>query len=345
MKKKIIIVCSVYIVTCVSAAVVFLINTNYSRENQIVNERSYNIISNTYRADKDLPSRVIPIADFTITDNFPILDGATAFRAVYQVFALYTYINKNIERNDTRRINEFLSNYVHCYRTEWAYRHLLDGYADIIFCLEPSQEQLQEFKDNNLDIRLIPIGREAFVFFVNERNPVRNITVQDVLGIYSGRLTNWNELGGENNSILAYQRPKNSGSQTILEKFMGNTPIIDPKTEIFESMGAIIEFVAEYTNHNNAIGYSFLIYSLLHSSEMREHERRGESIEYLSINGIFPGKETIIDNSYPFIVDFYAIYIEKENMNQHIKPFIDWILSSQGQEIVSRYDYIPINRE
>jgi len=329
---KIIILCSVFIIVCLTIGIIHFGNIKNYNENLTNNEFNYNTTPNTNRTTTVPPSRVIPIADFTITNNFPKLDGATAFEPVYLTFALYTYIDKNLDRDNTQRLSEFLNNYVYCSRTESAYEKLRRGAVDIIFCLEPSQEQLQKFIYFNL--KLVPIGREAFVFFVNERNPVKNITVQSALGIYSGRITNWSEVGGINSSILAYQRPKNSGSQTILEKFMGNTPIMEPQTEIIGYMGDIIELVG-YTNHNNAIGYSFLIYS----SDMYEVE----NIRHLSINGVLPSKEAIIDNSYPFIVDFYAIYIERDEKNEHIEPFINWMLSPQGQAIVSNYGYIPIN--
>jgi phosphate transport system substrate-binding protein len=264
---------------------------------------------------------------FKITDDLPILDGASAFYPVYAAFVEAVYPPELDYWSYRGNRVLYLS------RTADAYTNLLEGKADIIFCLEPSQEQLQQFKENNINIKFVPIGKEAFVFFVNRKNPLKDLTIDDIQGIYSGRISNWKNLNGRNSDILAYQRPQNSGSQTILEKIMGTVPIMEPLMEVSEGMTDIINYVADYTNYNNAIGYSFLIYS----TEMVKNRQ----IKLLSINGVYPSAETIQNNSYPFTVEFYAIYNDTENKNENIEPFIEWILSEQGQTLVSRTGYIP----
>jgi phosphate transport system substrate-binding protein len=270
------------------------------------------------------------ISKFKIIDNLPILDGATAFFPVYAAFveAVYPLAFNYMSRTEGNRV-------LYLNGTAFAYDFLLEGKADIIFCLEPSQEQLQQFYDNNINIKFVPIGKETFVFFVNIENPLNNLTVEDIQGIYSGRITNWINLNGQDGDIIAYQRRKNSGSQTILEKIMGDIPIAEPLMEVVETMAGMIDVVAGYKNFNNAIGYSFRIYS----TEMVENNQ----IKLLSINGIYPSAETIQNNSYPFTVDFYAIYNDTEKKNENIEPFIEWILSEQGQTLVSRTGYVPIN--
>ncbi|MDV2887769.1 substrate-binding domain-containing protein, partial [Alkalihalophilus pseudofirmus] len=90
------------------------------------------------------------------------------------------------------------------------------------------------------ELVMTPIGKEAFVFFVNPKNSVNDLQVSEIKGIYSGNIKNWSKLGGKNDRIIAFQRPKNSGSQTLLEKIMGNTPIMEPlKEEVREGMGGI----------------------------------------------------------------------------------------------------------
>ena len=273
---------------------------------------------------------ILPVLDeasnFKITENLPVLDGATAFYPVYAAFVQAVYPKKRYRHWEAP---------VLCNRTPNAYNNLLEGKADLIFCLEPSEMQMQQLYSSDNNIKLVPIGKEAFVFFVNSRNQVNNVTLEDIQGIYSGRIKNWIKLNGSYKNIRAYQRPKNSGSQTILEKIMGTVPIIKPPIEdIKAGMETIIGQVAVYKNFNNAIGYSFLQYS----TEMLKNDQ----IKILSINGIYPSIETMQDNSYPFIVNFYAIYNDTENKNENIEPFIEWILSRQGQILVSKTGYIPI---
>jgi len=282
-----------------------------------------------FRAN-NLLAELDEVSEFKINDNVPKLDGATAFYPLYAAFAQAVYPTGEYLSYD------LLRSAVLCTRTPNAYRSLLQGKVDIIFCLEPSQAQLQQFHENNMNIKFVPIGKEAFVFFVNSKNAVSNLSVDDIQGIYTGRIKNWRFLNGMNRNILAYQRPEGSGSQTILRKIMGDIPVIEPRKEnVMQEMQGIINQVATYRNFYNAVGYSFLMYA----TEMVQDNQ----IKLLSINGIYPSVETIQNGSYPFTVEFYAIYNDTETKNENIEPFINWILSRQGQTLVSRTGYAPIN--
>ena len=263
---------------------------------------------------------------FTIIENLPVLDGATALYPVYASFVQAVYPKGSYD---------MYKGPVWCSRTYGAYENLLEGKADIIFCAEPSEAQLERFNDSGIQLTFVPIGREAFVFFVNTENPVNGLSIEDIQGIYSGRIRNWKKLNGVYQGIRAFQRPENSGSQTMLEKVMGDIPIIKARREnVPTGMGDIINRVAVYRNFSNAIGYSFLFFS----TEMVKNDQ----IKLLSINGIYPSKETIQDDTYPFSENFYAIYIDNDDKNEHIEPFIEWILSAQGQELVHKTGYIPL---
>jgi len=288
-------------------------------------------------------------AGYRVDGYLFMLDGATAFFPLYAAFAKATYPEnywKDWSDFHDKGYHRDMQFAVRCSRTADAYNNLLNGTVDIIFCLEPSQEHQQQFRDKNMNLKLVPIGREAFVFFTHKNNPVSNITIENIQGIYSGRIRNWSELGGRNNDIIAFQRPENSGSQTILNTVMKNIPIVRPPREIImPEMGDIINRVASYRNLNEAIGYSFLIYA----TEMVKNDQ----IKLLSINGVHPSLETIKNNTYPFSVNIYAVYVDN-NYNdidfesfyyylEHKKSFVEWILSRQGQLLVSRTGYVPIN--
>ncbi|MDR2767115.1 MAG: substrate-binding domain-containing protein [Treponema sp.] len=210
----------------------------------------------------------------------------------------------------------------------------MNSEADIIFCAKPSAEQLEKAKQMGKAFKLTPIGKEAFVFFVNSHNPVTNLTVQTIQSIYAGNIKNWKAISGADREIIAYQRPQNSGSQTILEHIMGNIPIMEPPQEnMIASMGGMFRQVAAYRNYDNAIGYSFLFFS----KEMAD----SSGIKLLDINNVSPAKENIINGKYPYIVDFYAVTLgdETENTNK----LIEWILSKQGQYLIEKTGYVPIN--
>ena len=198
-----------------------------------------------------------------------------------------------------------------------AYKAVVDGDADIILCAKPSQEQLKYAEDKGIELELVPIGCEAFVFLVNSSNPVDNLSTDEIRDIYSGKYTNWSQLGGENIPINPVTRNEGSGSQTALESFMGDTPIKK------NPLGFI----------GSAIGFSFRYYV----EDIAEHG----NIKMLSLNGVYPDKNNIAEGNYPIVSNFYAVY-SKSNTNPNIEPFISWMLSSEGQEIIEKTGYIPL---
>lgn len=263
-------------------------------------------------------------ASFRIEGELPILDGATALYPLFSAFAEATY---------PEGVYEPYSGPVAATTTPSAYSRLIKGNADIIFAAEPSSGQMAAAKAAGVELQLTPIGREAFVFFVNSRNPINDLSSEEIRGIYSGQFGNWQDLGGKDDEIRAFQRPEDSGSQTMFIKFMGDTEIQQPETEeVAEGMGGIIEEVASYRNYKNAIGYTFRFYS----TEMV----RNDKIKLLSIDGIEPSIENIRSGEYPLTSEFYAITAGTDNPN--VQPFIDWILSEEGQKLLEETGFVPV---
>lgn len=264
-------------------------------------------------------------ATLKLAENLPILDGATALYPIYSAFAQAVYPEKEYDQYSS----EVMSN-----RTGEAYDNLLNGRADIIFVLGPSEAQLAKAERMGKELKLTPIGREAFVFFVNARNPVQGLTTDELKGIYSGKITNWKEVGGKKRAIRAFQRPDDSGSQTALQHFMGDVALMEPPVEDIASlMGTIIDQVSDYKNYNNAIGFTFRYYS----TQMVKNN----AIRLLQVDGVEPTVESIRSREYPLTNEFYAVTAGSDN--PHIESFLEWIVSAQGQEIVEKTGYVPIS--
>lgn len=260
------------------------------------------------------------------TKNLPRLDGATALYPVYSAFAQAVY-----PKNDYNPWNSA----VLCSKTSKAYENLLDNKVDIIFAAAPSKEHRELAASKGLTFELRPIGHEAFVFFVNKKNSVSNVTVKQIQDIYSGNITHWNQISGEGGKIIPFQRPANSGSQTMLEKIMGDQKIMEARKEdVVGGMGGIIQRAANYTNYKNAIGYSFLFFA----TEMAATDQ----IQILNIEGIEPNKKTIKNKTYPFSGTFYAVTITEHKSHKNVDLLINWVLSSQGQHIVEKTGYLPL---
>ena len=199
--------------------------------------------------------------------------------------------------------------------TRGAYQGVVDGTADLVFCAAPSDDQLNYAKEKGVELELVPVGREAFVFLVNKNNPVSDLTTSQVQGIYSGTYQNWSELGGERKRIAALQRNEGSGSQTALKSFMkGKELKMDHDTFL-----------------GSAIGFSFRYYV--------EGIVSAGNVKMLSLNGVYPNKENIRNGSYPISNYFYAVY-RKDNDNANIPVLLKWILSEEGQRIIEESGYV-----
>ena len=120
-----------------------------------------------------------------------------------------------IETNYGRATNSsYDTAYVLCSKTHDSYINLIYDEVDLIFCAAPSDEEIEEARTNNRELILTPIGKEAFVFFVNSKNKIDNLSKENIKDIYTVKINNWKVLGGDNMKIKAYQRNKYSGSQS-----------------------------------------------------------------------------------------------------------------------------------
>lgn len=251
-------------------------------------------------------------SELTLTGDLPVLDGAAALYPVFSAFINAVYPEDSCVFQDG---NFSSDSCLQMNNTRGAYKGVVDGTADVVFCASPSEEQMDYAKEKGVELELVPVGREAFVFLVNKNNPVSGLTVEQVQGIYSGIYQNWSELGGENKQIAAVQRNEGSGSQTALKAFMkGKELKRDPDLFL-----------------GSTIGFSFRYYV--------EGIVAAGNVKMLSLNGVYPDKENIRNNSYPISNSFYAVY-RKDNDNANIPVLIQWILSEEGQRIVEESGYV-----
>ena len=261
--------------------------------------------------------------------DFPRLDGATALYPVYSAIVQATYPRDVIYGTP---MDDPL---VLCTKTNKAYQRLIEGAADVIFCAGPSDEQLANAQAAGVELELTPFGAEAFVFTVNADNPLENISTEQIRGVYSGAITDWSALGVDGlGEIVAYQRPKNSGSQTALEALMGDVELmIPPQQLVTDGMEDILENI-EYRNLPNAIGYSFRFYCT---------EMVGSGVRLLSIDGVAPTLENIRSGAYPHVTTLYAVTRGGET-NPNVQILLSWLTSEQGQALVEKCGYVAATK-
>ena len=299
-------------------------------------------------------SKLAPVRrkpDFTIegVENMPVMDGAEACYPLYAAIAKALYKDIDViekewlkdKENNNANINGRVVSFTN---TVVGFQRLVRGglpdatdyeNVELFFGARPSESQLQWAEELGVSVDITKIGKEAFVFFVEKDNPVSNVSAEDMRKIYHGDITNWKELGGKDSEIIAFQRPNNSGSQTMMVYFMGDTSLKEPKTyETVDSMVGVIDHVAEYHSEEGALGYSFRYFIEGLSQE--------KNVKLLSIDGVEPTVENIENGSYPLTVDLCLI-TRAEDTNPNIEKVKDFILSDEGQYLVYETGYGRIN--
>ncbi|MGG0643164.1 substrate-binding domain-containing protein [Sporosarcina gallistercoris] len=297
----------------------------YTESIPTVDEEANPMFYEPYRADSKLAELETP-ASLKFQEPLPKLDGETwlypmyaAFvQAVYPEGAYPAYTADGLVMEDSRG---------------YAFTHLIEGKADLIFTTAPMKWQYKKAEEAGLELTVTPIGKEAFVFFVNEKNPVQNLKSQQIREIYGGTTENWKEVSGQDKPIIAYQRKTNSRSQKALEQFMDGTPLMKPATEDeFEDGYGIVQQRAEYRNYKNAFGFSHRFTTL----ELVEKHK----IKLLNIDGVAPTNDSIRSGEYPLVREFYAVTAGTDNPN--VQQFIDWMVSEEGQRLLEKSGYVSL---
>jgi phosphate transport system substrate-binding protein len=260
--------------------------------------------------------------------DYPRVDGSTATIPLSEAFGAAVM---GMSAEEARQ-------YIVHNTTHNAYVNLIDGNADIIFVTSPSEEELSYAKEKGVELEVVPVVSEGFVFLTSADNPVKGLTFEQIRGIYSGKITNWKDVGGGDKEIIAYQRPENSGSQTgMLDLVIGADEIMTPPLEkVIAEMGQLIDAVAVYTNEADAIGYSYYYFV----TDMWENEK----VKLLTVDGVYPDKKTISDGSYPIHTAYYAVMRSDEPEDSNAGKLLDWILSDQGQQIAEEAGYVKLGK-
>ena len=206
---------------------------------------------------------------------------------------------------------------------------------DLVIATHPSDEELKMAEDAGVELILEPVCYDAFVFITHKDNPVESLTVQQVKDIYSGKIKNWKDVGGNDEKIRAFQREKNSGSQTAMERLiMGGTDMIDPiEVKVIEGMGELVDAVAEYENNTASLGYTYRYYI--------DNLYKNDKIKTIAIEGIYPTDENIRSSTYPYTTNYYGV-IRKEDETGRAGEFRKWILADEGQKCVGQAGYITM---
>ena len=258
-------------------------------------------------------------------ENFPRLDGSTSLVPLAEAAAAVLLGETREEVSDLVRFN----------RTTQSYRNLMNGSCDLLLAATPAQSVKDEYAAAGFECASARIASDALVFVVNADNPVDSLTVEQIQRIYTGEITNWKELGGDDVEIIPFQRNAEAGSQTGMKNLvMKDLPLMEPPTEyVVESMAGLMEAVRGFDGSAGAIGYSVYYYA----NDMR----MAEGLKLLAVNGVEPEPESIESEEYPFIASYYTCVRIDEPEDSPARRMYDWLQGDEGRALIETMGYVP----
>lgn len=292
----------------------------------IKTEAPINTVTGTTAMPSTEPGTDSPL---TLSESeFPRIDGSTATIPLGEAIAS-VIMDKN--RGECEQYAQFSG-------TSEAYKNLANGDTDFLVVYEMPEPTKEYIDRTGVEFESVAIGSDALVFLVNSRNPVNGLTTQQIKDIYSGKITNWTNVGGADGEIKAYQRNSTAGSQALMEKLvMTDTPFMNaPETFIENSMEGLNTAISSYDNGEFAIGYNVYYYV----AKMRDDV----DIKILEVDGAKPSSDTISVGDYPFVNDFYAVIRKDAAADSPERRLFDWIQGEEGQALINLEGYVVKQR-
>jgi phosphate transport system substrate-binding protein len=228
----------------------------------------------------------------------------------------------------------FFGQYIKSSQTHGAFMNLIDGEADVILThrtISPDEKAYSDAK--GVTLIETPIALDAFVFVVNKDNPVQSLTVEQIQKTYTGDITNWQQVGGKNENIKVFTRPRNSGSEEVLRYLVMNG--LEPADFPESYIGGMFQVFGEIFNNTNGICYIFNNYKDL-QARIPDSE-----VPKIAINEIFPDENTVQDGTYPFISSVHvAIRSDLDHHSMAYKLY-EWLQTENAKPILSECGFIP----
>lgn len=169
------------------------------------------------------------------------------------------------------------------------------------------------------------LAYDGIAIIVHPDNPVADLTMEQIAGIYTGTITNWSEVGGNDGEIVCIGREAGSGTRDGFETITGTEDACQYRQEL-TSTGAVITAVA---SNPNAIGYASL-------ASVKE------TVKALSVGGVVPSEETVRDGSYAIQRPFVLVTREGVALSETAQRFFDYVTSAEAHELIAAAGVVPV---
>jgi phosphate transport system substrate-binding protein len=281
------------------------------------------------------------------TENYPRVDGSTSTAPLQTLIAckllncryewqqqLHAYFTWEIRPNYDDVPYSFFEERIKTSQTHNSFINLIDEEADFILTHRTaSDDETVYAAQAGVSLTETPVARDAFIFIVNDKNPVKSLTHKQIQDIYMGKITNWKEVGGNNMPIKPYVRNQNSGSQELMETVVMKGLQMPEWSEEAELASMILAFM-RVRNEENAICFTVYYYK-------EQIVRDNEHVKTLSVNGIYPDRNTLSRRTYPYAVDVYAVIRSDKDRSSNAYKLYDLLQTKAGKSVIAQSGYIP----
>ena len=284
-----------------------------------------------------------PLIEGLTIQNYPKVDGSTSAAPLNMIIACrllgleYKWVqNPYFHDWSVQPQRSELSDIIKSSQTHHSIINLIDNNTDLVLSARiMSQDEENYAAAAGVSLVQTPIALDAFIFIINPRNfEVSSLTIQQIQQIYTGRITNWRTLGGNDAVINPYIRNANSGSQELMESLvMKDIPIIElPESQdILFTMSGAVDAVS---NDEDGICYTLYYY--------KYQILRGSYTKTIAINGIHPDIDTISNNTYPLVSPVYALIRTDLDKSSMAYKVYEWLQTEEGKQVISESGYVPM---
>lgn len=210
---------------------------------------------------------------------------------------------------------------------------LIDGTTDIATASRKMKmDEKIKLQDAGKGYKETIVAYDALAVIVNPSNPVKKLTREQIESIYTGKVTNWKQLGGPDMKIIAYSRESSSGTYEFFKTNVLNNKNYASSCLLMPATGAIVQSVSQT---KGAIGYVGLAYLNKTVDAVSVSYNKGKTY-------VEPSLANAKNKTYPIVRPLYFYYLNKAEKT--VKPLIDFVLSTAGQDVVLKIGYIPITK-
>lgn len=207
---------------------------------------------------------------------------------------------------------------------------LINGTADVCMASRPMKDdEKRKLRDRYQSLGVeIPVAKDGLSIYFHESNPVKDLSIEQLRGIYTGAVVNWKAVGGPDAPITLYGRENSSGTYVYFKDNVLLGRDYSPRCQTLPGTAAVVNAVAR---DPKGIGYGGAAYA----KGVRDCAVRRDA----GSAPVLPNADTVRDGSYPISRDLY--FYTRTKPAGDAKRFIDWLLSPEGQQLALKVGYFP----